>query len=254
MRRQALTIALACGGLAACVPVVPDSGVGFNDYTEYQVAQATRDAELTGPGLSGAPPVSSERLPALQAPSQGSGALDTARAALAEPGSENALADAEADAETRARNSGVAPLDASPSNAAPPLRNNPDISDEQDFDAVSGRRGIEGDAARLAQARAQYRLVTPQALPERRDDGRLTPVEFALSTSHPLGQRVWRRSGFTSADRARRNCGNYATPDRAQADFLANGGPERDRLGLDPDGDGFVCGWDPAPFRRAVNG
>ena len=26
---------------------------------------------------------------------------------------------------------------------------------------------------------------------------------------------------------------------------------ERDRMGLDPDGDGFACAWDPAPFRLA---
>jgi hypothetical protein len=32
---------------------------------------------------------------------------------------------------------------------------------------------------------------------------------------------------------------------------LSNGGPERDRLGLDPDGDGFACYWDPTPFRLA---
>jgi hypothetical protein len=33
---------------------------------------------------------------------------------------------------------------------------------------------------------------------------------------------------------------------------LANGGPERDKEGLDPDGDGFACGWDPRPFRSAL--
>ncbi|NDH39999.1 MAG: hypothetical protein EBY45_06195 [Gammaproteobacteria bacterium] len=27
--------------------------------------------------------------------------------------------------------------------------------------------------------------------------------------------------------------------------------PERDPMGLDPDGDGFACGWDPEPFRLA---
>ena len=33
--------------------------------------------------------------------------------------------------------------------------------------------------------------------------------------------------------------------------FLAAGGPERDRKGIDPDGDGFACGFNPAPFRAA---
>ena len=49
-----------------------------------------------------------------------------------------------------------------------------------------------------------------------------------------------------------RNCADYRTPDEAQRDFLTRGGPERDSRGLDPDGDGFACGWDPAPFRAAV--
>lgn len=52
--------------------------------------------------------------------------------------------------------------------------------------------------------------------------------------------------------KAQRNCAGYASPDQAQIDFLANGGPQRDRKGLDPDGDGFACGWDPSPFRSAV--
>lgn len=252
MKLRGLTLLAAVGGLAGCAPAVPDSGVGFNDYTEYQLTRAAREAELSGAPLSDAPPVSGERLPAAQtqAPdqTQGASALDAARAALADPGA----VEAQAAAGAQAQESGSTPLDASPSNPAPPIRNNPGLSDEQDFDAVSDRRGIDGDAARLAQARAQYQVISPQALPERRDDGAMTPVEFALATSHPVGQRVWQRSGFTSAERAERNCGNYATADLAQAAFLANGGPERDRLRLDPDGDGFVCGWTPTPFRRAV--
>jgi hypothetical protein len=39
----------------------------------------------------------------------------------------------------------------------------------------------------------------------------------------------------------------------AQIAFLERGGPKRDTLGLDPDGDGFACYWDPAPFRKAVS-
>ena len=54
------------------------------------------------------------------------------------------------------------------------------------------------------------------------------------------------------AGRAQRACGHYPSPDQAQIDFLASGGPERDKLGLDPDGDGYACAWNPAPFRTAV--
>ena len=38
----------------------------------------------------------------------------------------------------------------------------------------------------------------------------------------------------------------------AQEEFLRTGGPERDKLGVDPDGDGFACAWDPRPFRTAL--
>ena len=44
-------------------------------------------------------------------------------------------------------------------------------------------------------------------------------------------------------------CARYGSPDLAQQAFLAAGGPDRDRRGLDPDGDGFACAWDPRPFR-----
>ena len=40
--------------------------------------------------------------------------------------------------------------------------------------------------------------------------------------------------------------------DVAQEAFLAQGGPQSDRKGLDPDGDGFACDWDPRPFRAAL--
>ena len=42
--------------------------------------------------------------------------------------------------------------------------------------------------------------------------------------------------------------------DLAQIEFLERGGPARDRLGLDPDGDGYACAWDPTPFRKASQG
>ena len=58
--------------------------------------------------------------------------------------------------------------------------------------------------------------------------------------------------GMQRHTKAARNCGKYPSDDQAQIAFLDRGGPERDRLGLDPDGDGYACGWDPAPFRNAV--
>ena len=121
---------------------------------------------------------------------------------------------------------------ASPSNPPPqPVG----ISRENNFDVVSGQRSIEDDAARLAQNRAQYEVIQPQALPDRAGDDQPNIVKFALETSHPVGTRVYARAGFNGAARAARNCAKYPSPDQAQIDFLSRGGPKRDRKGLDPE-------------------
>ena len=250
MTSRALGIWAACVALAACAPAVPDSGPGFSDYTEYQAARAARDAELAGASQGATGAEGSAPMATVAGEMIGeTDALAQARAALDAP---DGGASTEAERAARAANSGEVPLDADPANPAPPQRNNPGLSNEQDFEAVAEERGIEGDAERLAEARAQYQVVTPAPLPERAARQGMTTVEFALATEHAVGQQVYRRSPFSTEARAERNCVRYPTPDRAQAAFLAEGGPQRDRLGLDPDGDGFVCGWSPAPFRRAV--
>lgn len=91
--------------------------------------------------------------------------------------------------------------------------------------------------------------VAPSAAPAAADGTNI--AAYALSTSHPVGQAVYRRnSAFRQAafDKA---CANYPSDAMAQEAFLKAGGPERDRLGIDPDGDGYACRWDPAPFRLA---
>lgn len=125
------------------------------------------------------------------------------------------------------------------------------ISDEQDFAAVSARETIESDAERIARNRAEYVIVQPGELPQR--PGEIGPniVEFALATNHAPGVQLYKRSGLSVRDQ-NAACSKYASPDKAQEDFLSRGGPERDRLGVDPDGDGFACSWDPRPFRTAL--
>jgi hypothetical protein len=129
--------------------------------------------------------------------------------------------------------------------------NNPGISDEQDFNAVSSRETIESDKERIAKNRAEYVVVQPKDLPQRPGDTGPNIVEFALATTHAPGVQMYKRSGLgiRSADSA---CAKYSSPDQAQQDFLAKGGPDRDRMGVDPDGDGFACAWDPRPFRTAL--
>ncbi|WP_202605770.1 hypothetical protein, partial [Glutamicibacter soli] len=71
----------------------------------------------------------------------------------------------------------------------------------------------------------------------------------AFASRHPVGQAVWPRPQGGSPEAAARFCASYPDSARAQTAFLAAGGPDTDPAGVDPDGDGFVCGWDPAPYR-----
>ncbi|MFV1602375.1 MULTISPECIES: hypothetical protein [unclassified Phaeobacter] len=214
--------------LAACQPPVPESGpeAGFGS-SPFDRAPAT------GTTINGDPLVPPVRVAA--AGSSDDIARETAAALAAARG-----------------NSGTAPIEASPSNPAPALAGNPRISDENDFDAVASRQSIESDAERLARQRAQYQVVSPTAVPERSGDRDPNIVRYALSTSNPRGQRIYSRSGFNLAARSSRNCAGFASPELAQIAFLEAGGPKRDRQALDPDGDGYACGWDPAPYRLAV--
>lgn len=254
-----LLCSVALLGLAACEPSMPDSGagVGFGSYSDFQRQQAQRDAALAGEALPAPLAVSEETLE----PSRTgvSGTVPTAGAPISatRPGAANqpeTEAERIAAATAAALNSGQKPVDASPSNPAPLQMNSPGISSENDFNAVSAKRSIEGDAERLAQNRAQYEVVQPTAVPTRSGTSEPNIVQYALGTDNPMGRKLYTRSPLSTAARAARNCAEYASPDLAQADFLKRGGPERDRKGLDPDGDGYACAWDPRPFRKASGG
>ncbi len=236
-------------GLAACAPELPDSaaGVGFSDtppppetsIIASPLPPATAVSEETLPGQ---PVVFS---PAPTTPGSVTSARSGSNADLA---AETAAALAAAQS-----NSGVLPVEASPSNPAPSVLDNPSLSDENDFQAVASRQTIQSDADRLAQQRQQYEVVAPTAVPQRPASSDPNVVSYALNTSHPKGTRIYTRSGVNLATKAQRACGKYTSSDLAQVDFLAKGGPDRDRLGVDPDGDGYACGWDPTPFRNAVS-
>lgn len=228
---------LLCGAallaLASCETTVPDSGsgVGFSDYDSYnarQAATATRNSASTVQ-----PPASVE-----------ASTLDT---------NGDAVKEARAAREAAAMNSGVEPVQAAPSNPAPEVVTNSDgLSEENSFQAVSAERDIQADAALIAQNRSQYQVIAPTELPNRPGTDTPNIVEYAIRTTNPVGQPLYRRSRG-SVSRMERACSAYNSPDLAQEAFLSMGGPDRDRKGLDPDGDGFACDWNPAPF-RAVRG
>lgn len=139
--------------------------------------------------------------------------------------------------------------------AAPAVKtNNVAISDEQDFDAVSGRESIKSDAERIARRKAGYVQIAPKAVPTGSGGGGARVVKFALSTTNRVGESIYQRSGVFAKSRYDKNCAKYSSSEAAQTAFLQSGGPQKDRNGLDPDGDGFACSWDPQPFRNARSG
>lgn len=210
--RKMMAMGLGLLVLGACTPQPDDTGVGFGSYDARAEERAARQAALSAGNATTVLP-----------PAQG-GSTDIA--ALA--------GGAIAEAETPARTGG---------NAA--------ISDEQDFGAVSARESIESDAERRQRMIDQRVEIAPTALPTRSGSTAPNIIEYAVSTSNAVGQSIYRRSPLMQG-RHDRNCLSYRSENLAQEAFLRLGGPERDRQALDPDGDGFACGWDPAVFRNAA--
>ena len=125
------------------------------------------------------------------------------------------------------------------------------LSDEQDFEAVSNRETIESDAERLKAQETERQEFAPAPLPER--IGESNVALFALQTTHDVGTEVYDRVRlFVFEAGVRNRCAEYPDSEAAQQAFLDAGGPEKDELRIDPDGDGFVCGWDPEIYRAAL--
>ena len=265
MRMRASFLTLAALTLAACGQSVPDSGagVGFQDYDSYLREQEAAAARAPVAG-------------AMTAPAGTGFSTDIAAAAI-----DRATGVAPTTAPMSATPLAAAPVYPTPTSAVPqydpnapldpnrPRGNEPTtiagttsemtgiagsavasggISDEQDFNAVASRETIESDAERIARNRAQYVVIQPTDVPQRPDASGPNIVEYAIRTTNAPGQQLYSRSAIrlTSPEAA---CARYRSPDLAQEAFLASGGPDRDPKGLDPDGDGFACAWDPRPFR-----
>lgn len=274
-------VILAALGLTACAPAVPDSGqgVGFSDYNTYLREQAAAKANPPQQVPYGQPlgvqPLGMQPL----APQSSTGfsaaaalaAIDNSGAAPLPFQYDNGGHDApQGVAQGQVIGAPLAAIPAQTVQIAPAavpadgLRgvtpagikemtvnyatDTAGVSNEQDFDAVSASRTIEGDKAQIERNKAQYKIDQPTSVPQRTGAVGPSIVEYALATQHPLGVKLFRRSPFRFKN-PQVACAAYDTEDSAQEAFLAAGGPDRDRLGLDPDGDGFACGWDPSPYR-----
>jgi len=247
---KAVLLALA---VAACSPSVPDSGagVGFQSYPDYLRNQAAGANAAVTPTK---PVFSTEQIGAAINASDGTAAAAPAESALPSASAGAAPIDPFAN-----RPRGNAPLgikvESGEMRAAGVNGANgaagAAMSDEQSFKAVAARETIASDKERLARQRAQYEVVAPKALPQRTQGAEPNIVAFALATQNDPGTQIYQRSSFF-APNPLTACARYTSSDLAQEAFLAKGGPQKDSEGLDPDGDGFACGWDPRPFRTAL--
>lgn len=243
---RALFSTLMMGFLAACSPSIPDSaaGVGFDNSNEAQLA---REAALnTGQPLA-LPGVISDETPSGGVTTDGTvnTATEPAIPLVVPQSAAGAGAGADIAAQTAAAlalsTPGPAPLATVASGFSGAGSATAPASGQNDLATTSSASG--GDAN--ATERTQYVVVAPPA-PR-------NVIEYAQTTDNPLGNRIYSRSGFNSASKAARNCAKYATPEQAQSAFLNKGGPQKDRQGLDPDGDGYACTWNPVLFRQATS-
>ena len=128
---------------------------------------------------------------------------------------------------------------------------NPNISDTQNFAALTERVSIEDDKEILKAQRQEFQVIAPTALPSR-SGNTVNVAEFALQTTHNVGEKKYSRMNPLGAALAKQNCRKYRLPDDAQEAFLKTGGPKRDSKNLDPDGDGFACDWTPVTYRELL--
>lgn len=113
--------------------------------------------------------------------------------------------------------------------------------DQQKIDAAKAQADLDA-------ARRQLVIFQPTNVPS--ENGANVAL-YAKQTSNQVGERIYSRS-MAARVSGMGACGRYRSADDAQRAFLAAGGPDRDSLGVDPDGDGFACDWNPAPY-RALN-
>ncbi|MDQ1849064.1 hypothetical protein Q9299_12255 [Gemmobacter fulvus] len=227
MRRVMLPLMLLSPlALAACSAPVPDSasGVGFGEYGSYEAqreAALRNGAPVLAPGAQPIVPGGVAAQPLGTPPANGfsterlGAAIDRAAGGGAVPPVPVVIGSPNAGAVIGSTAPAAAPLAASPMTAVTPV--------------------MPAPAVPLAPRSSSGPNI----------------VDFALKTANPVGTPVYSRSSLQlrSAESA---CAAFASADLAQTAFLEAGGPDKDRKGLDPDGDGFACSWDPSPFRNAV--
>jgi hypothetical protein len=239
---------LLCAGLvlalAACDTTAPYSnvidtagrGVGFSDYAQYMRAQEElsriRRADAAQGRVMGAPMTAQAQTQPQQGATIGSQAVAALR------GTAPAQTPAAAPVTTSQVASAQTMAPAAPANPAP----------------VSNQQYQPQPFGTALQNQVITRDFVPQVRVSDAEMGAGGPnlFNYALSTTHRVGEQRYTRRNLLRWQRWEAACAQFVNQDLAQEAFLAAGGPERDPENLDPDGDGFACWWDPAPFRQAA--
>lgn len=240
MLKKYTSILLIGGALAACNDTVPAGGQGYFDPPAPQVQQtgpinllpdsppvATSDADTTAALTEAVSDALNDTPPATDTPPP-----VPVPVPVPEPVPEPVPVPTPDPAVLPAGSNGISTDDGS-------LNLNAESFAEQEIKRNAA-------AALLAEARAKYTIIEPGSLPD--IVAGVNIAEYARTTTNKLREHLYRRPVIK--DRfSRAECRKFTTPDDAQRYFLANGGPQKDPLNLDPDGDGFACSWSPEPFR-----
>lgn len=217
----------ACGGGAPPSDVA--QGVGFQDYQTYQARRAAlRGDTMRQPDTVALP---GPQMHAALPPSTGPADAVAAR----EPGAAAASAAQPVTDVTRIAAAAIAEAEGAPAPVTPGI----------------GAATVPSPALAQQATTAPGRVVVGGGAAGPTGETGSNIVDYALSTSHTVGERRYSRNPLGQALHGR-NCAAFPSSDHAQDWFLRNGGPGRDRRSLDPDGDGFACDWDPAFYRVAV--
>lgn len=233
-----LAIAGLLLSLAACGTAIPDdsvAGAGFRSAEEFAAARGA-------PGRTPAP--QTVRPPGADA----AGAAQDGETGQGTP-LPRAIFDAVEDPGETAGAEGDVALgpDGFPDLTAPP-------GEDALFQPAPLEREIAGaldGGADARQVAAAVGIEVGGAAPGTRPSATAV-VDYALAADWPVGERRFSRSLF-GRGQAPENCAAFSTDDRAQEAFLNAGGPDQDPLRIDPDGDGYACGWTPALLRRLAD-
>ncbi|WP_334194064.1 hypothetical protein [Pararhodobacter sp.] len=268
MRILALAAPLALLGMAGCAPgpdnlaTMTNSGVGFGDYQRYLRGRSTTPAPSRSSIPYSVPPETRTAtiLPPASMPATAPTTLDaipqreraplTAMAGTLPPVQPAAASAAPIATQT------LAPAASSPAPApAPTYAAAPAAS------ATAPRGGVQdqqvyhaGEAQRITPqgAAPQQAPIVTASIPAPSEHGGPNLMAYALAQTQAVGTETYRRINPLRWSRWENACLQYRNQDAAQQAFLEDGGPERDRGNLDPDGDGFACWWDPTPLRQAL--